>query len=288
MGNKIRMTESNLINMISKIVKEQRAGFGYGFMPEQVDEEGVDIMSTLDQNESWSKLKQFFKEYYTNVKTKVADVSPSEFNEIEMVLDAVVSLAREINLNNKSPEVIAQQLKRHMKDLLRMSNDMATDMESNKPSKEAPPLEEGRKLFRRLKNRMDEDSHYGMNKGDRSRTRPGEEDYTGHKGDISKTHKGRDYEGDDKQMIIDVLGKPRTVKELISNYTDMYNRADDEWKRDLPSIEEVNSVGMKAVEDNGGDDDDGPVAMIVWWLLGIGVALAWRRWGPGGYGDWPW
>ena len=156
MGNKIKMTESNLINMISNIVSEQKAGFGYGFIPEEVDEEGVDIVSTLDQNASWSKLKQFFKDYYTNVKVKVADVSPSEFNEIEMVLDAVVSLAREINLNNKSPEVIAQQLKRHMKDLVRASEENAEAMEKNKPSKEAPPLEEGRKLYRRLRRNLKE------------------------------------------------------------------------------------------------------------------------------------
>ncbi len=143
-----------------------------------------------------------------------------------------------------------------------------------------------------VKKILREDHHYGMNKGDKSRTRPGEEDYTGHKGDMSKTHKGRDYEGDDKQMIIDVLCngdmKRCDINSLMDNYADMYNRADDEWKRDLPSMEEVENVAMRAVEDAGGDDGPGPVAMIVWWLLGIGVALAWRRWGPGGYGDWPW
>ena len=84
MGNKIKMSESKLINMISKIVNEQSAGFGYGFVQEEEVEGVVDIMSTLDQNASWSKLKQFFKDYYTNIKVKVADVSPSEFNEIEI------------------------------------------------------------------------------------------------------------------------------------------------------------------------------------------------------------
>ena len=145
------MSESKLISMISKIVNEQSAGFGYGFVKEQPEEEVVDIMSTLDQNASWSNLKQFFKDYYTNVKVKVADVSPSEFNEIEMVLDAVVSLAREINLNNKSPEVITQQLKRHMKDLVRASSEEMEAEAKNKPSKEAPPLQERRKLYNRLK-----------------------------------------------------------------------------------------------------------------------------------------
>jgi len=153
MGKKIKMSESRLISMIEGIIKEQAssAGFGYGFVQENTeDEEPANIMSVLDQNESWSKLKQFFKEYYTNVKMKVADVSPSEFNEIEMVLDAIVSLAREINLNNKSPEVIAQQLKRHMKDLVRADAE-EKDKEKKLPSKEAPPLEEGRNLYNRLR-----------------------------------------------------------------------------------------------------------------------------------------
>jgi hypothetical protein len=138
-----------------------------------------------------------------------------------------------------------------------------------------------------VKRILREDSHYGMNKGDKSRTRPGEEDYTGHKGDISRTHKGRDYEGDDKKMIMDVLGNPSTVRELIANYSRMYNAAPDEALADLPTIEEVKAKGMEAIDITGGDDPE-PVAMIWWWLLGIGVALAWRRWGPGGYGDWPW
>ena len=39
------------------------------------------------------------------------------------------------------------------------------------------------------------DEDWGMGKGEKSRTRPGEEDYTGHKGDESKTHPGEeDYE----------------------------------------------------------------------------------------------
>ena len=160
MGRKIKLSESRLIDMISTIVKEHASlgGFGYGFVKEQnpTQPAGEDIMSTLESNESWSKLKQFFKDYYTNVKTKVADVSPSEFNEIEMVVDAIISLAREINLNNKSPEVIAQQLRRHMKDLVRQSDATKKAAEKNKPQKEAPPLEEGKKLFSRLKNKITE------------------------------------------------------------------------------------------------------------------------------------
>ena len=64
-------------------------------------------MAPLDAQASFAKLKEFFKDYYQNVKQKLTDVSPSEFNEIQMVLNAVISLAREYNLNNKDPEIIA-------------------------------------------------------------------------------------------------------------------------------------------------------------------------------------
>ena len=40
------------------------------------------------------------------------------------------------------------------------------------------------------------DADWGMGKDEESRTRPGEKDYTGHKGDESKTHSGEDYEDD--------------------------------------------------------------------------------------------
>tara|TARA_R110000787_G_scaffold212071_2_gene321868 strand:- start:133 stop:573 length:441 start_codon:yes stop_codon:yes gene_type:complete len=131
--------------MIERIVKEQHlGGFGYGFVKEEPETEdnlvnAGGVMSPLESNESWSKLKQFFKDYYTQIKTKVSDVSPSEFNEIEMVINAIISLAKEYNLNNKNPEVIAQQLKRHMKDL---TNDIkSADNDSGQPLEKAPKLQ---------------------------------------------------------------------------------------------------------------------------------------------------
>ena len=54
---------------------------------------------------------------------------------------------------------------------------------------------------RQLKRIIREESHnadWGMGSHEKSRTRPGEEDYTGHMGDESKTHPGEDdYEGGD-------------------------------------------------------------------------------------------
>ena len=45
------------------------------------------------------------------------------------------------------------------------------------------------------------DKAWGMGKDEKSRTRPGEEDYTGHKGDESHTHPGElDYEHDGEDL----------------------------------------------------------------------------------------
>ena len=133
-----------------------------------------------------------------------------------------------------------------------------------------------------------EDSHYGMNKGDKSRTRPGEEDYTGHKGDMSKTHKGRDYEkgGSDNQVVAEFLGNPRTVDQAVQNYKKIHRYLGDmEETRgmDFPSPEEVMKVARDIQNDGGGDDE--PVAMIVWWFVGIGVAIIARKLISG---SWPW
>ena len=124
-----KLTERQLTNLVKRIVKEDETG---------TKGEG-DVMAPLDAQASFAKLKEFFKDYYQNVKQKLTDVSPSEFNEIQMVLNAVISLAREYNLNNKDPEIIAQQLKRHMRDIVR-SEKGATDAAAQKAagSAEAP------------------------------------------------------------------------------------------------------------------------------------------------------
>jgi hypothetical protein len=45
--------------------------------------------------------------------------------------------------------------------------------------------------------REEHDASWGMGHDEDSRTHPGEEDYTGHTGDESKTHAGEDYAGGD-------------------------------------------------------------------------------------------
>jgi hypothetical protein len=51
--------------------------------------------------------------------------------------------------------------------------------------------------------RMIREDHedWGMGADEESRTRSGEEDYTGHEGDLSKTHGGEDYEGGDELHV---------------------------------------------------------------------------------------
>ncbi len=132
-----------------------------------------------------------------------------------------------------------------------------------------------------------EDSHYGMNKGDKSRTRPGQEDYTGHKGDISKTHKGRDYEkgGSDNQVVAEFLGNPRTLEQAVQNYMKINSylgNMEETRGMDYPSSEEVMKVA-RDIQNDGGDDE--PVAMIVWWFVGIGLGVLARRLISG---SWPW
>jgi hypothetical protein len=52
-----------------------------------------------------------------------------------------------------------------------------------------------RHKLRRIIREESPDQDWGMGSHEDSRTRPGEEDYTGHAGDESKTHPGEDFEG---------------------------------------------------------------------------------------------
>ena len=115
-----KLTERQLTNLVKRVVREAND-----------QPQGSEVMDPLEAQASFAKLKEFFKDYYQNVKQKLTDVSPSEFNEIQMVLNAVISLAREYNLNNKDPEIIAQQLKRHMRDIVRAEKG-ATDAAAQK------------------------------------------------------------------------------------------------------------------------------------------------------------
>jgi len=119
MAKKIMLKESELISMIERLVKEQT----------MTDQGGSGVMDPLEKEQSWGKLRQFLKDLYTNYKQEFTDVQPNEFNEIQMVIKAAISLAQEKNINNKGATVISQYLKQHVRPL---------EQDAAKNSKEPP------------------------------------------------------------------------------------------------------------------------------------------------------
>jgi len=119
MAKKIMLKESELISMIERLVKEQT----------MTDQGGSGVMDPLEKEQSWGKLRQFLKDLYTNYKQEFTDVQPNEFNEIQMVIKAAISLAQEKNINNKGATVISQYLKQHVRPL---------EQDAAKDSKEPP------------------------------------------------------------------------------------------------------------------------------------------------------
>tara|TARA_R110000823_G_scaffold56571_1_gene137534 strand:+ start:165 stop:614 length:450 start_codon:yes stop_codon:yes gene_type:complete len=126
MARKIMLKESELHSLIARLVLEAE------------DAQASAVMAPLEKEESWGKLRQYLKELYTNYKQEFADVQPNEFNEIEMVIQAVISLAREKNINNKAPSVITQYLKTHVRPIEKM--DTTDDKQSPDGVKKAPEL----------------------------------------------------------------------------------------------------------------------------------------------------
>ena len=132
----------------------------------------------------------------------------------------------------------------HIKDL---KDDMEDDHEEELRAEKEKEKHEGRRRRRPLSygqlRRMIREEHgdWGMGKGEESRTRPGEEDYTGHAGDLSKTHPGEDYEGDD------VEHKAHTALAAIQDLASAAGVELDTSEAD-PSDEESEEVSMLAVE----------------------------------------
>tara|TARA_R110001599_G_scaffold184568_1_gene378064 strand:- start:45 stop:473 length:429 start_codon:yes stop_codon:yes gene_type:complete len=115
---------------------------------------------------------------------------------------------------------------------------------------------------------LKEDSHYWGNKGDMSKTRPNKRDYE---------------EGGDKitvrgiEDLKKVIGYPKNMEELVSNYREIYSCQTD--KKGLPTPEEIKRTADK-VQDTTGDDD--PVVSMIWILVGIllgvmiGLCIDWQ------------
>ena len=164
MGKRIKVSESKLISMIEGIIKENAsaAGYGMGFVREaDITQTSSAVQTAQDRELSWGKLRQLLKTFYTDYKNVFADVAPNEFNEIEMILNGVISLAREKNINGKDPDVISQYLKQHMRRVMADDPSIQADIDIEqgdapaglKKDNEVKKMFEGRLLKRVLSTR---------------------------------------------------------------------------------------------------------------------------------------
>ena len=107
----------------------------------------------------------------------------------------------------------------------------------------------------------------------------------GNKGDRSKTHPGRDYEGEGEEITFDnltqALGNPRTVEEVVIGYEKLYRG--NKPIKGLPTPEQVRTKAEE-IGTSGGDDG---LLMMLWFIAGIVLALA-IRWINTGNAPWQW
>ena len=130
----VRITESDLTKIIRRVVKEQtempdelKLAFkdamedeGYFDSEETVEElpvdEPLEDIPVEKTDSDWSTIGEFFKDYYTHVRERFSGISPNEFDEITILINAIVALAGDINLDNKNASTIVQQLSKRVQD----------------------------------------------------------------------------------------------------------------------------------------------------------------------------
>ena len=130
----VKITESDLTKIIRRVIKEQtempdelKLAFkdamddaGYFDSEETGEELSVDEpledLPVEKTDSDWTTIGEFFKDYYTHVRERFSGVSPNEFDEITILINAIVSLAGDINLDNKNAGVIVQQLSKRIQD----------------------------------------------------------------------------------------------------------------------------------------------------------------------------
>ena len=135
----VRITESDLKRIIQKVIKEQTSLTEQLEMPDDVKDElmgnledagyfddetddgelpvdDIEDVHTEKTDTDWTTIGEFFKDYYTHVRERFSGVSPNEFDEITILINAIVSLAGDINLDNKNAGVIVQQLSKRIQD----------------------------------------------------------------------------------------------------------------------------------------------------------------------------
>jgi len=97
------------------------------------------------------------------------------------------------------------------------------------------------------------DKDWGMGKDEKSRTHPGEEDYTGHKGDESHTHPGEeDYEHEGEPEPGDVEGHAERALKAIY---DLASAAGVELEADVSGPSDVEGEAEEEVEIELADDE---------------------------------
>mgnify|MGYP006085103867 FL=1 len=130
----VKITESDLTKIIRRVIKEQtempdelKLAFkdamddaGYFDSEETGEELSVDEpledLPVEKTDSDWTTIGEFFKDYYTNVRERFSGVTPNEFDEITILINGIVSLAGDINLDNKNANVIVQELSKRIQD----------------------------------------------------------------------------------------------------------------------------------------------------------------------------
>ena len=130
----VKITESDLTKIIRRVIKEQtempdelKLAFkdamedeGYFDSEETGEELSVDEpledLPVEKTDSDWTTIGEFFKDYYTHVRERFSGVSPNEFDEITILINGIVSLAGDINLDNKNANVIVQELSKRIQD----------------------------------------------------------------------------------------------------------------------------------------------------------------------------
>ena len=135
----VRIKESDLKRIIQRVIKEQTSiempqsvkdelmgnleDAGYVGDELEVGELDIDepaeIVTTEKTDTDWNTIGDFFKDYYAHVRERFSRVSPNEFDEITVLINAVVSLAGDINLDNKDAGMLVQQLTKRIKDQIK-------------------------------------------------------------------------------------------------------------------------------------------------------------------------
>ena len=138
----VRITESDLEKLIQRVISEETSltelempqavkdelmgnleDAGYYDSEETVEELPVDEpLEDLEElpiektDSDWSTIGEFFKDYKDHVRERFSRVSPNEFDEITILINAIVALAGDTNLDNKNAGTIVQQLSKRVQD----------------------------------------------------------------------------------------------------------------------------------------------------------------------------